>query len=358
MASKNIIICFDGTCNHPSDAKQEKEWFGNDVVDNGITNVLKLHVLMGGTLKNDLNSEQYNFYYSGVGTYGNKIQKIFNTAFSPNNLDVGRIIKDAGKDLLRSYEPNDKVILFGFSRGAAIARRFASVIDDYLPEGTDTSNIVHFMGLFDTVASIGVPNLGSNDKPVSDVVFEDGIVSKNVKEAIHCLAIDENRVAFQPTLMSRDERITEIWFSGAHADVGGGFWYDGLSDVSLSYMIEEIRRRNIGINLLEASDVDYSILTAPDGTYSIELEDVHIKPNHKGLAHPKDRWAPFAWASLGDRKLRVIEDDEEIVGEPIQVHDSVKSRITEVTGYRPKALKGIPHKIENTLYKGIVEHIT
>lgn len=49
MATKNIIICFDGTNNHPRDAKQEREWFGlGDIEDNGITNILKLHVLFGG----------------------------------------------------------------------------------------------------------------------------------------------------------------------------------------------------------------------------------------------------------------------------------------------------------------------
>ena len=51
----NIIICFDGTSNHPRDAKQERSWFGaGEIEDNGITNILKLHALFGGNLKNEL----------------------------------------------------------------------------------------------------------------------------------------------------------------------------------------------------------------------------------------------------------------------------------------------------------------
>lgn len=105
MANKNIIICFDGTCNHPSDAKQEREWFGlGEIEDSGITNILKLHVMLGGTLDNQPKKNQHSLYYSGVGTYGNKIQQVFNAAFAPKNLDVARIIKTAGRDLRKTLK--------------------------------------------------------------------------------------------------------------------------------------------------------------------------------------------------------------------------------------------------------------
>ena len=47
--SKNIIFCFDGTCNDPEDAVQ-KEFLIGGAKDNSITNVLKLHLLFGGDL--------------------------------------------------------------------------------------------------------------------------------------------------------------------------------------------------------------------------------------------------------------------------------------------------------------------
>lgn len=195
---------------------------------------------------------------SGVGTYGNKIQQIFNAAFAPHNLDVARIIKSAGRDLKRVYKKGDRIFLFGFSRGAALARRFAAVIDDFLPNNIKPAGIVRFMGVFDTVASIGFPNLDDDSKPISDVVF------------------------------------TEIWFPGAHSDVGGGFWYDGLSDIALKFIVGEIKKRKLGLSILEPSKIKYEKLKAPKGEYRIDFDDVFIKPNHKGKIHYHDRWFPVA----------------------------------------------------------------
>lgn len=40
---KKLIFCFDGTCNDPDDA-------GDFFSDSSISNILKLHVLLGGKL--------------------------------------------------------------------------------------------------------------------------------------------------------------------------------------------------------------------------------------------------------------------------------------------------------------------
>ena len=364
MEKKNIIICFDGTSNHPSDAKQEREWFGfGDIEDNGITNILKLHVLFGGDLTNEAHTKkQHSFYYSGVGTYGNKIQQMFNAAFAPKNLDVARIIKLAGKDLKKVYNNGDRVFIFGFSRGAAIARRFASLIDDYLPEDADANGVVRFLGVFDTVASIGFPNLDDDEKPISDVVFENGTVSPHVKEALHILSLDEKRIAFQPTLMNKDDRITEIWFPGAHSDIGGGFWYDGLSDITLEYLIKELKRRRLGLNVKAADKINYDKLKAPKGEYQIDYDDVFIKPNHKGKVHYQDRWWPVAKTTLSTRHVRVNENDIPSSNYRPIIHSRVVDRIDDIVEYRPKALKGIPHIVykddgTETKHKGIVDHI-
>lgn len=360
---KNIIICFDGTCNHPSDAKQERSWFGSgEIEDNGITNILKLHLLFGGDLNNQARTaNQHSFYYSGVGTYGNWLQRVFNAAFSPKNLDVRNIIKDAKKDLLKNYEKNDRIFIFGFSRGAAIARRFSAIIDDFLP---DTAHPVRFLGVFDTVASIGAPNLDKEDKPMSDVIFQNGTVSTNVKEALHLVSLDENRTAFLPTLMNKDDKVTEIWFSGAHADVGGGFWYDGLSDIALKFLINEFSRRNLGLEVMDVNRIDYRRLHSAAGDYRIELEDVFIKPNYRGKAHPKDRWLPVAKATLSIRDVRVSVDDRPSMKDKALIHHSAVKRIKKVMGYRPKSLKGIPHIVvydkggkDRRSFNGLRDHI-
>ncbi len=364
MENKNIIICFDGTSNHPRDAKQEREWFGlGDFEDNGITNILKLHVMLGGNLTNESHSKkQHSFYYSGVGTYGNKVQQMFNAAFSPPNLDVGRIIKSAGRNLRRVYENGDRIFLFGFSRGAALARRFAAVIDDYLPDNDSDAGVVRFMGVFDTVASIGFPNLEDDDKPISDVVFEDITISPHVAEALHLVSLDEKRIAFQPTLMNKEKRVTELWFPGAHSDVGGGFWYDGLSDITLEFMINEIKRRQLGLDITAPDKIKYEKLKAPKDEYRIDFDDVFIKPNHKGKIHYQDRWWPIARATLNTRNVRVNANDMPSQDDLPVIHHTVIERINDIVEYRPKALKGIPHSVlgsngAKSDHNGIIDHI-
>lgn len=361
--SKNIIICFDGTCNHPNDARQEREWFGfGDIEDSGITNILKLHVMFGGDLQNKAhNAKQHSFYYSGVGTYGNFFQRIFNAGLAPANLDVRRIIKNAGSDLAGVYKPGDHIYIFGFSRGAAIARRFATVISKFIPVN-EAPQPIRFLGVFDTVASIGLPNLEDDEKPISDVVFENGTISPHIQEALHLLSLDENRTAFLPTLMNKDDRVTEIWFPGAHADIGGGFWYDGLSDVTLDFMLCEIKRRNLGLSVTNPTNIDYTSLQSPQGDFRIDLEDVFLKPNHRGKAHSKDRWLPVARATFCTRNVRINIDDRPSPADRPLIHFSVVERIRDVLEYRPKSLKGVPHRIlakDGTTkeFKGIIDHI-
>jgi hypothetical protein len=353
------MICFDGTSNHPKDARQERSWFGlGDIEDNGITNVLKLHTLFGGNLANEPGkvAGQHSLYYSGVGTYGNKVQRLFNTGFASSNLDVRTIMFSAGRDLAAIYQPGDRIFMTGFNRGAAIARKFASTLDRYLalPDDSTTpgKQPIRFVGLFDTVASIGVPNLDDDDKPKSDVVFEDHTISPYIEEALHLVSVDEKRIAFQPTLMNRDgdpdqpKRVTEVWFAGAHADVGGGFWRDGLSDIALEFMIDEIARRDLGVQVLDPDDIDFDRLKAPDRSYEINFADVDIKPNPQAKLHYQDRWGPIAALTLGPRDVRVNGKDPETGDTPL-IHNSLGQRIRQVTEYRPMALKGIGHHSVN-----------
>lgn len=66
-------------------------------------------------------------------------------------------------------------------------------------------------------------------------------------EAYQALAIDERRGPFVPTIWSQsdmapaDQRLEQVWFAGAHSDVGGGNGNDGLSDIALWWMLEKAR---------------------------------------------------------------------------------------------------------------------
>ncbi len=45
-----------------------------------------------------------------------------------------------------------------------------------------------------------------------------------------------------------------MWFAGVHSDVGGGYWFDGLSDIALQFMLDCVKG---DLQVLECSEVDY-----------------------------------------------------------------------------------------------------
>ncbi len=340
---KNLIFCFDGTSNEPADAAQDETRTGG-LEDSSISNVLKLHLLFGGDLADGRSPEfeQLSLYYSGVGTYGSKTKRIFNAGLALT--DVGRIIEEALGDLRTHHEDGDRIMVFGFSRGAAIARRFCSVLTDE-PDLNDLR--VSFLGVFDTVASIGMPDLDTDDRPESDVIFEDQFIAPNIREALHLISIDDRRKAFQPTLMNAEDRVDEIWFAGAHSDVGGGYRRDGLSDVALRFMIDEIQRRGIGIDTVAPSEVQFDRVNASTDLDDIEIEydDLAIEPNAFGLSHAQSRPWPLSEFTLYDRGVCVLVNGKTSRRKRPVLHHTVAERIYGDSDYRPPGLKGVAHDI-------------
>ncbi len=361
--AKNLIFCFDGTENDPNDAKPDKEWFGMfGEKDNSISNVLKLHLYFGGDLQNNPSiPEQHSFYYSGVGTYGTWLRQVVNAALAPEKLDVRTILNKAGADLQSHYQPGDRIYVFGFSRGAALARRFACLIHKYVPAIGVTDPVVRFAGVFDTVASIGVPNLEDDQKPRTQVVFENMTISPHVQEALHLLSIDENRIAFQPTLMNKEDRVTEVWFPGAHSDIGGGFAKRGLSDITLRFIIDEMRKRDIGLTILEPEQVELAKFVVDKGRYHYSQEDVAIRPNHLDKLHIKKRLWPFDRLTLDHRTVRVNVNDQKSKLTPLVFHAAV-DRAKADGDYRPDAMIEVRHLLladdgSTTEFGGFGDHI-
>lgn len=298
-----LVFNFDGTGNEPEDANQDIAYKAKQEDDN-ISNVLKLHLMMGGNLY-PLGSEHYGcsressvdhcFYYQGVGTYGSWLKRKVNQGLSLENHDVAEIINRAKDDFKQYYLSGDLVLVTGFSRGAALARRFVSIIAKELIEECNSPFV--FLCVFDTVASIGLPNLSTASRPDYDVVFEDGCtVSSIVKQATHMVSLDDKRRAFQPTLMNHDpERILELWFSGAHSDVGGGYYRDGLSDITLSYAMKwfEFMGRTQGLpsitfRLPTQEQLENACPNRLKGL--IGIDDLQRNPNSMGKNHQQDRW--------------------------------------------------------------------
>lgn len=105
--------------------------------------------------------------------------------------------------------------VFGFSRGAVAARDFANGIKGREFTYGESQVRTKFLGIFDTVSSMGEGGHTGNHENVS--LNTSGNVAEKI---VHITAKDEIRQYFPLTLAMTGERIEMV---GAHSDVGGGY---------------------------------------------------------------------------------------------------------------------------------------
>lgn len=196
---------------------------------------------------------------------------------------------------------------------------------------------VRFMGLWDTVEALGWPDY-KEDVDVPNPRYADQLC--NVKRAAHAVSLDDNRARiFTPILLTRrhllsdcaltemsdlkgkeldaaidmriNEIVDEVWFPGAHADVGGGYEGEqgGLSGVSLNWMITMADRE--GLKLRPSAD---GPLPRPQ--------------DH--LADGNDPQGSFPWFLFYKRMYRNIDayaDHANSTSNTLKFHRSLESRL-------------------------------
>jgi uncharacterized protein (DUF2235 family) len=289
---KNIIFCADGTWNHPADPSTVS------AVD---TNVYKLYKALPTT------ATQCPRYDDGVGAGDPLLQHLLDGAFGTGLLDK---VKEGYTKIAHDYSDGDQIYLFGFSRGAYTARSIggmlaacglpAQLTDDAIADGfamyrmkpdsperaaakakliADYGNkpvTIAMIGVWDTVGALGIPSLLGGVDPVQ-YGFLDTKLSPSVGAAYHAISIDERRKAFPPTLWVSDnvpgQILEQVWFSGCHSSVGGGYPSSGLSDITLKWMLGKCVKHGL--------TVDPSVLQ----TYSSLDVEVH------GLDAMQESWS-------------------------------------------------------------------
>ena len=278
---RHIILCTDGTWNHPEELESgiikssnvykfwdnlqgKRQRFVELTVG---ADLVKHHRCEDGTV-------QVSLYYPGVGNKASysSLGVIVGGAFG---FGAHNIRREAYRDIIRYYHPGDKITVVGFSRGAAIARMICSYVEQHgVPRLTISDTAlgqffvkllravpglerlvgkrevqVDFLGVWDTVASFGLAKnvLGIPFQRIN--LFSDFKVSRAVRRVVHLLAVDEQRDAFEPTPIAApkpgsgpsDTILEEVWFPGVHSNVGGGFLNDGLARISLEYMTQRFQ---------------------------------------------------------------------------------------------------------------------
>ncbi len=295
---KNIIICSDGTGNTAIKDRGTNVFKMFEAID-----------LNGHRIDPNLDP-QIAFYDDGVGTETFLPLKLLGGAFgfglakNVRNLYMNLVrVYDPGD----GATPADQIYLFGFSRGAFTVRTLAGLIAkcgvldrDKLPTtdalrgavrkaystyrrsyrtwlGSVLNQIlvvlrlrrpdanaiadfkqarslpgevrIRFIGVWDTVDAVGGPF------HTSDVInavfhrfkFPDRILSDKVDQAVHALSIDEARAAFGPVLWEAKPNIEQVWFAGVHSNVGGGYPKQGMSLVTLDWMMQKAQLNGLRI---------------------------------------------------------------------------------------------------------------
>jgi len=274
---KRLVVCCDGTWNNP-----EQE-------DNGIiapTNVVKLYNALADEDSNGI--KQLKYYHPGVGgEESGIIDEILGGALG---VGIGRHISSAYHWLGSNYEEGDEIYLYGFSRGAFTARSLGGMLSRGLldlrgiPSDQSWKRVnkaykkgyrnnvasienwaksdwkffnnkkktpIHFIGVWDTVGALGVPddleilNFFDDKKKWQ---FHDTKLGKNVVSARHAMAMDERRSSFSITRWANASKCTdalEVWFPGVHSDVGGGYANSDLSYGALKWMMDESSSKGV-----------------------------------------------------------------------------------------------------------------
>jgi uncharacterized protein (DUF2235 family) len=260
---KRLVICCDGTWNDADN-------------DGRPTNVVRIaRAILPLDERMGTGVPQVVYYSAGVGAAGGAVGRLLAGAVG---LGLARAVRGAYGFIVDNYRPGDEILLFGFSRGAYTVRSVAGLIgwagllrkpdmDAFVrlwdghrhrpgtPERAAALAAfprrharvpIAFMGVWDTVGALGIP--GDLDEPVRRRFdFHDTTLGAHVKRACHALALDEVRADFAPTLWEQTpegaaagQELRQVWFAGAHADIGDGYAEHGLSDVALAWMAGQV----------------------------------------------------------------------------------------------------------------------
>jgi hypothetical protein len=345
------------------------------------------------------NVEHLVFYERGIGT--GALDQMRGGIFGAG---LGENIRRAYRVLSFHYEPGDEVFVFGFSRGAYTARSLVAFIgavgllkchdcteewertawqfyrtppNDRLP-GIWTSLTPHVheranfriacLGLFDTVGALGVPlgrfRLYNRDR----YQFHDVNLSSITRVNLHALAIDEHREPFQATIWRKPRfkayaSVTEqVWFSGAHADIGGGYIpYDtrgapnpeALDDITLDWMLRRLLHH-------------FPEFPVKPGTWRALSSQASSAQQHDPRKRMY-RMKPFAWRSIGNcpvsvarrklfsvaRKELCVSFDRRAMPTGEMVHISALERLGKqvlidgrTQAYEPKNLRAVISQIK------------
>ena len=216
--------------------------------------------------------------------------------------------------------------------------------------------IIQFVGVWDTVSAYGGPVselTEAVDNWLVRLSMPNYELADSVRRARHALAIDDERDAFHPLLWDEiyeeeeaipaarrgekprwidSNRLEQVWFTGMHADVGGGYPDESLSYVSFLWMMEEAEK--VGLRLSPVMIERFQALANSAGP-------IHDSRSGVGSYYRYQPRKVAVWMEPLDQPLVVRRHPDRKCGliRVAKVHESVAARIASGTDrYAPLPL--------------------
>ena len=210
---------------------------------------------------------------------------------------------------------------------------------------------IRFLGLWDTVAAYGMP-VEEMARGISQWIWPWMLPScdlhPHVLRACHALSIDDERTTFQPVLwdesketpllpnnngkrLLENERVSQVWFAGVHANVGGGYPDDSLAHIPLVWIMSEGQK--CGLRFKSIPDANPQTLGHP---ITVQDRDGRTYDPRSGLGGYY-RYGPRDIAVLGNALL------SRRGAPPVpRIHESVFIRIGDgAYAYAPLGLPAV-----------------
>ena len=389
--TKNIVLLSDGTGNSSAKAQKTNVWRLFQAIDQSSGDQIALYDDGVGTSTN-----KYLAAFGGAFGWGLKRNVINLYKFVCRNYELGDaiygfgfsrgaftirvligLIESEGLVIFRSEEelsrnattayrhyraarfPSKSPIVLGLRWLRDVLLRFKDWLKRYRTYNEMAQEIersgrkgirIKFLGLWDTVEAYGIPIVELKrgiDWVLWPMMFGNLKLSSLVDRACHALSLDDERRTFHPLLwdeaaeaemVERKEvsngRITQVWFAGAHSNVGGGYPEDQLSLVSLEWIMCEAMASGLRLDPAAVKRISaaksyhgrlndsraglsayyrYSPRQVPIPVY----QGIEIRPIIHGsvvlrMANGSDRYAPISlprrfWVLAPDGKLLAME---------------------------------------------------
>jgi len=357
---KRIILLSDGTGNSASKVWKSNVWRVFESLD-----------LRG--------EDQIAFYDDGVGTSSFKPLAILGGVFG---WGLKRNVLDIYKFLCANYKPGDEIFGFGFSRGAFTIRvviglilsqglvrgdtdaefyqkakmayrayraekfhtiwrvewLFRKLRDFFLYlsgvryKKSDNQQVdrIAFVGVWDTVAAYGLP-IDEMARGVSQWIWPLELPNRSfdfrIQRACHALSLDDERTTFHPVLWNEKdvprEQLSQVWFSGVHSNVGGGYPDDSLAYIPLYWIMTEARARGLNFKTIPNKP------TNPDPDMMAHAEwrrdkDGRLYDSRNGLGGYY-RYGPRKIADLSRMRFSLRKGDF-VANNPPTIHETAITR--------------------------------